>query len=84
MPNSSPEYSHALPVMPRALELDEGTPLLELPSVPSELDEATSPLLELSSVVEDGDSEQAKTAREIAAANVGIVILMMISPWLVL
>jgi hypothetical protein len=92
MPKSSPEYSHALPVMPMALELDEETLLLELPPVPTELEEETplpvpseldkgTPPLELSpSFGEDGDSEQAKTVREIAAASVGIVILIMSSP----
>jgi hypothetical protein len=71
--------------MSGALELDDGISLLlELLLVPSELDEAISPLLELSSVGgADGDSEQAKTAREIAVANVGKVILIMVSPWLV-
>jgi hypothetical protein len=81
MPNSSPEYSHALTVALRAPELDEGTS--ELDEGTSELDESPPSLLELSSFDEEGDSEQAKTVREIAAANVGIVILIMVSPWLI-
>jgi len=64
MPKSSPECLHAQP----------------LPGlVSSELDEKIS-LLELSGKDEFGDSEQAKIAKEIAAANVGTVILTMISP----
>jgi hypothetical protein len=72
MPSSSPEYSHALPS--RTLKL-----LLEPPPFPFELDEATS-LLELSDEGELGDSEHAKTAKEIAVANVETVILIIIHP----
>ena len=57
-------------------ELDEGTSRLEL-------DKGTSPpppLLERSSPEgEDGDSVQANTIMEIAAANKGIIVFIMIN-----
>jgi hypothetical protein len=71
MPKSSPEYSQALPSPELLSELDEVPLLLEL-----------SLLLELniSGSDEFGDSsEQAKTAMEIAAANVKMVIFIVFS-----
>jgi hypothetical protein len=68
------------------LELDERTSPLELseellePLLASpKLDEETS-LLELSVDGEDGDTEKTKTAREITAANAGIVTFIMKPP----
>jgi hypothetical protein len=82
MPKSSLGYSQALPAVTSTLELDAR--MLELLLIPTELEEGT-PLLELSVEGEDGDSEQAKTAREIAVASAGIVIfLITFSPRLIL